>query len=336
MNWKDRIAAEPWRFSFFNALARQEALNDDRPRIGDSAARRQEYLDLGQVPHLDFGASNIASFEPKTEREKSRLRVKFLGMLGPMGPLPIHTTEEALTWFARRDDAFVRFLDIFNNRFLQLFYRAHADCRPANHASRPADDRFRHYVGSTVGIGTNEWRDLDSVPDFEKLDFAGLLGPRVKSAPRIAHLVMGVFDVKAEIDQFIGTFLVLSREEQSRLGFANSELGRGAMAGGRVLTVDTKFRIRIFVQTLDEYQRFLPGRDACERLVDLVSNAVGLEYDWDVELVLPDHEVQPTRLGSFGQLGWTSWVKEPGRKAPVAEVRTRFSPLDENGRRVGQ
>src|SRR5690606_14911538 len=88
LGWRQVLAEQPWSHDFFWALNRHEAIAEDRPRIGDSAGRREEYLDLGQVPHLDFPASAVASYDPKTERDKARLRVKFLGLLGPMGPLP--------------------------------------------------------------------------------------------------------------------------------------------------------------------------------------------------------------------------------------------------------
>ena len=134
MNWRQEMAEKPWMHSFLWALMRHEALEDNKPRIGDSATRKEEFIDLGQVPHLDFPASNVASYTPDTDKGKARLRVKFMGLLGPMGPLPSTTTEEALTWYAKRDEAFVRFLDVFNGRFMQLFYRAYADARPAVHA----------------------------------------------------------------------------------------------------------------------------------------------------------------------------------------------------------
>ena len=70
------------------------AQHADRPRIGDSAARREEYVDLGQDPYLEFPASNLAS----VTEEDGRLRiiVKFLGLLGPQGALPLATTDESL------------------------------------------------------------------------------------------------------------------------------------------------------------------------------------------------------------------------------------------------
>ena len=138
----------------------------------------------------------------------------------------------------------------------------------------------------------------------------------------------------SEVEQFIGTFLPLAAEEQTRLGMAHARLGRGAMLGSEVLSVDNKFRVRIFPETLENYEKFLPNGAWCQRLVDAMSNAVGFEYEWDIELVLPDQEPRPTQLGSYGQLGWTSWVREPGKSREGVEVRTRFSPTSDEPVRV--
>jgi type VI secretion system protein ImpH len=330
IGWRQLLAAEPWAHHFFWALNRHEAQSEGRPRLGDSATRREEYLDLGQVPFLDFPASNVASYDPRTERDKARLRVKFLGLLGPMGPLPAATTEEALRWFARREDAFVRFLDIFNNRFLQLFFRAHSDARPASQHLRPRDDRFRDYVGTGLGIGGPSWRDLDTLPDLQKVAFAGLLGTRGPSASRIESLVTGIFGIEAEVDQFIGSYLPLAPDEQTRLGTAHATLGDGALVGRRVLTVDTKFCLRLFPATLEAYEKFLPIGAWSRRLVDTIANAVGFEYEWDVELVLPDDQPRPARLGTYGRLGWTSWMRKQDIYREGEFVRTRFSPTGDD------
>lgn len=327
--WRQVLAEKPWAHDFYWALNMHEALAQDRPRIGDSGARREEYIDLGQVPFLDFPASAVAGYQPKTERDKARMRVKFMGLLGPMGPLPSAITEEALKWFARHDDAFVRFLDIFNNRFLQLFYRAHSDSRPASHRLRPAEDRFRDYVGAAMGLGGEGWRGLDSVPDLQKLGFAGLLSARTVSASRIESLVSGIFGVPAEVEQFVGAWLPLASDEQTRLGSAHAELGQGAMLGRGMLVVDTKFRVRLFPGTLQRYERFLPDGAWYARLVDAVTNAISQEYEWDVELVLPDTQPRPTQLGTYGRLGWTSWSRPPGHAPKGIELRTRFSPTGE-------
>ena len=80
------------------------------------------------------------------------------------------------------------------------------------------------------------------------------------------------------------------------------------MLGASVFSVQDKFRVRIFAETLDKYRRFLPTGDRCEPLADAVFLYVGDQLDWDVELALPAGDVEPSRLGRFGQLGYTSWM----------------------------
>ena len=183
----DEMQKEPWRFDFFSVMRRLERINRDRPRIGDSAARREEYVTLGQDPYLDFPASNLSRVVPDGQRLK--IFVKFLGLLGPQGALPLTTTEESLGWHLMRDEAFPRFLDLFNHRFIQLFFRAWADARPIAQHDRPRDDRFIAYIGSLIGVGSTPLRDLDSVPDQAKLAFAGL----ISSAGQIRFEAQGIY-----------------------------------------------------------------------------------------------------------------------------------------------
>jgi len=57
--------------------------------------------------------------------------VRLFGLLGPNGPLPIHVTEYARHRLRHAGDATLsRFLDLFNHRFLALFYRAWAQAQP--------------------------------------------------------------------------------------------------------------------------------------------------------------------------------------------------------------
>ena len=201
--------------------------------------------------------------------------------------------------------------------------------RPAQQLRQPRNDRFRDYVGSMIGIGAEAWRDLDTMPDYQKLAYAGLLAPRGVSASRIEHLISGIFGIEAEIEEFVGAYLDIDPEDQTRLGAAHAELGSGAVAGARVLTVDTRFRLSLHVSSLREYENFLPGGHWADRLVDALSNAVGFEYDWEVELVLPRECVKPSQLGGFGRLGWTTWV--PDDHDDATHVRTRFSPIRDDG-----
>jgi type VI secretion system protein ImpH len=183
VSFRDDLAREPWRFDFYATLRRLERSHETRPRIGDAPSRRDEYVLLGQDPYLDFPASNLAKAEAD-ERGRTHIRVKFLGMLGPNGALPLATTEEAYGWLLARDDAFPRFLDLFSHRFLQLFYRAWADARPAAQHDRPDADRFKDYVGSALGIGSEPYRDPGLGAGRRQARLRGTAGPPRRRAPR--------------------------------------------------------------------------------------------------------------------------------------------------------
>jgi type VI secretion system protein ImpH len=321
------LEAEPWRFDYFTVLRQFERVHADQPRIGESAALREEFLVLGQDPFMEFPASNLARVE-QGENKPLRLFVKYMGMLGPQGALPLATTEEAYHYVLAHDDAFPRFLDVFNHRFIQLFFRAWANSRPIAQNDRPKQDRFWAYIGSAIGIGSEPYRHLDSVPDAAKISFAGLLGAQAKSASRLAAAICGLFGVKAEVDEFVGARLTLEVSERTFLGKGNNRLGEDAMLGAGVYSVQDKIRIRIYTRTLAQYVRFLPSGDLCEPLADLVYFYNGAQLDWDTELAIPSGAVEPMRLGHFGQLGWTSWMAPDWTTTEAYRRDARFHPAE--------
>jgi type VI secretion system protein ImpH len=334
------LEAEPWRFDFFDSLRRIERQRAEaggasiaKPRIGDASSRREEYVLLGQDPYFSFPASNLSKVTRRPD-DRIEILVKFLGLLGPQGALPLATTEEAHYWLLMRDDAFPRFLDIINHRFLQLYFRAWADSRPAAQHDRPDQDRFHAYIGSTVGVGSAPFRNLDSVPDCAKLGFAGLLGAKAKSASRLRGAICGVFNVEADVEEFVGSRLQLAPDDCTRLGSNLSTLGVGAMLGSTFFSVEDKIRIRIYARDLVEYKRFLPDGDRCERLVDLVFFYLGEEWDWDVELAIPATKVQPVCLGKSGELGWTTWLS-PDLAAKGYRCDALFHPAERMRQRRG-
>ncbi len=327
MSFLSDLKAEPWRFDYFAVLRRLERAYKDLPRISDSAARREEFVQFGQETYMEFPASNIARVV-QGDNKQLTIFVKFLGLLGPQGALPLSVTEEAYHYHLARDDAFPRFLDIFNNRFIQLFFRAWADSRSIAQHDRPDEDRFVAYLGSAIGVGSKPYQHVDSLPDSVRIGFAGLLGSQIKSASRLAGAVCGMFKVQAEVEQFVGARLEIEAAEYSLLGRRHTTLGEDALLGSTVFSVQDKIRIRIFTRDLKQYSRFLPSGDLCEPLADLVFFYNGDQLDWDAELALPSGSAAPVRLGHFGQLGWTSWMAPNWTASEAWRRDARFHPAE--------
>jgi type VI secretion system protein ImpH len=307
MSYSDQLLAEPWRFDLLDVLRRFEREHPQKPRIGDAATLADEYMVLSQDPYMEFPASTL---EGAVRESSGRIRLvaRFLGMFGPQGALPLTTTEESYIWLIERDDAFPRFADIFQRRFLALFYRAWADPRPIAQNDRPGEDRFIAYIGSMIGIGSPPYRGADSIADFAKMEFAGLIAPRTKSASRLRSMIAGLFGVKVEIDEFIGSWLSFDKQECTQLGANQSRLGSDCILGSSMFSVNDKFRIRVFVKDIEQYERFLPGSELAQQVGDAVFLYLGEEFDWDMELAIPAGEITPVRVGLGSKLGWTSWM----------------------------
>jgi len=307
VTFRAELVAEPWRFDLLAILRRLERENPGKPRIGDARKLADEFVTIGQNPYFEFPDSNVeaVSIEPTG---LIRLKARFLGMFGPQGALPLTTTEEAYGWLRERDDAFARFVDIFQRRFLALFFRAWSDAHPVAQNDRPAEDRFRTYIGSMIGIGTPAFRDADSIWDFAKLQYAGLLAARVKTASRLRSFLSSLLKSRVEIEEFVGAWLTLDPSERTRLGEANSRLGVDCVSGASMYSVSDKFRIRVYVRDIEHFRQFLPGSPLAREIADAVFLNVGEEYDWDMELAIPAGEITPVRLGKSVQLGWTSWM----------------------------
>jgi type VI secretion system protein ImpH len=308
----EKLAAAPHAFDFNRVMRELEALAPDRPRFGRSTRPKDDQIRLGQEASVEFVAAMLAAWQPETQDKPARLLVHFFGLFGPDGPLPLHLTEYARDRLRNeRDPTMQRFADLFHHRALSLFYRAWADVRPTVSFDRPKDDRFATYVGSLAGLGMKALRDRDAMPDLTKLHFAGLLANQTRHADGLSAILSAFFTMKVEVECFVGSWLRLRRPDHTRLGGDpnSATLGGGALLGERVWSRQHKFRLVFGPLSLEDYERLLPGGSSFHKLVPIVRNYAGDLLAWDVRFVLRRQDVPDTRLGQYGRLGWTSWLK---------------------------
>jgi len=323
-----QMQAEPWRFDFFHAIRWIDAHLGKRPRLGTARRPVDEPVRLGQAPEMSFAPASLHAVVPASERQRRpRVEVRFLGLFGPQGPLPLHLTDHARERLAERDETFARFADMFHHRLLLLFYRAWAQAQPVVGLDRPHDDRFADIVGSLVGIGIPSLQNRDAAPGNIKLHFSGLLTRQVRNAEGLAHLLSGYLRRPVRVAQFAGRWMALQTDERSRIGRAapgrtgaGARLGAGAVLGGMVWDRQHGFRVHIGPLDRAAFESMLPDGSALPALMALVQQYVGEEFDWDLALGHIVPQIQPIRLGRHGRLGWTSWIAPPPRRE-VAELR---------------
>ncbi len=325
------LEAAPFEHGFLQAVRRLESLNPDKPRIGYSLRPKEDPIRLGQEPYLAFAPATLAGLAPSNDIRPARLDVRFFGLFGPNGPLPLHLTEYARERMRNADDpTLARFADIFHHRLLTLFYRAWAAAQPAVSMDRPEADRFGTYVATLFGLGMPSLAARDALPDLAKLHYAGHLACQSRHADGLEQMLADFFKLSVRIVEFIGEWLTLAEEYRWRLGDTpeTGALGLTTVVGERVWERHQKFRIVIGPVGFADYQRLLPGGDALRRLRALVRNYVGEEFNWDLNLLLRKEEVPTVELGSLGQLGWTTWLDTEGREQDADDLLLQAGMCD--------
>ncbi len=321
----DAIAREPWRHDFHAVLREIDALSRPMPRLGRAPRPAAEAVRLGQDPELDFAPAALMSFAA-TAAGVPRLGVRFFGLFGPMGALPLHLTEYARDRLRNHaDPTFARFADLFHHRALLLFHRAWAQSQPAVQADRPDDDRFAEWVNALGGHAGRALRGADSVPDAARRHLTGPLARATRNPESIRKVLRHYFGVPVRVEPNVGHWLALRPEDRTRLGRPgvrrSAPLGVSAVAGARVWDRQYKLRLHVGPLTLDEYRRFLSGCPSLVELRDWMRRLVGFELVWDARLVLRAAEVPALCLGNAATppaqrqaLGRSTWLGRGQRR----------------------
>jgi type VI secretion system protein ImpH len=310
---------EPYRFEFFQAVRLLERINPQRHPVGDESAPANEAVRFRSRVSLGFAPSQIHQLTQGVDGEDSppQMMVAFMGLTGPAGVLPHHYTELLIERTRYKDTALWEFLDVFNHRMVSLFYRAWEKYRfPVAYEiayERGRQDRFTEFLFDIIGFGTRGLRGRQSFADEVLLFYGGLFAQQPHSASALQAVLGDYFNVPARVEPFSGQWLKLEAESLSRLGGANAALGITAVAGERVWDTQSKFQLQFGPLTLKQFLEFLPNGSAFRPAAELARTFAGLQFDFDMRLILKAEEVPNCVLTTGAKrrpmLGWTTWLK---------------------------
>jgi type VI secretion system protein ImpH len=156
-----------------------------------------------------------------------------------------------------------------------------------------------------------------------------LLAPAVKSASRLEGMLAWMFKVDVSVEQFTGVWLPLDKAEQAALSKGNCSLGIDSIIGKSTFSLRDKFRVKLKVVNLAEFETFLPSGKNFRLMADAIEFYVGSMMIYDVAIGLPEPEAKPLQVGGFGRLGWTSWLTKKINQDPeITRWDCRFHPAE--------
>jgi len=315
------LAEKPQRFEFFQAVRHLERLLAERAPVGSTGDPRHEVVRFRSHVGLAFPIGDLRSLrlpEPAgsdgapisnngqdaAPRERSArggpavMEVEFMGLATPQGfgALPMPYVELILDEVRERRTALRDFLDLFNHRFVSLFYRSWLRARLPIAAESGYESFFERSLFALMGLGTPALRERLALPDSSLLSRAGLLLRRPASAAAIEALLTSYFGVPARIEPFVRTSAKLESEDLTRIGRANSTLGQDIVLGSRVSLRESRFRAHLGPLTREQFESFQAHGSAYLPLCQLVRLAISANLDFDVELELIASEVPRLQL----------------------------------------
>src|SRR5690606_39080405 len=207
------------------------------------------------------------------------------------------------------------FINLFQHRMLELFYRAWADSDPAATHDRPDADHFELFLGSFTGLAAAASRgQLPAAGDHAVLGRAGLAGMQARPAEALEKILADHFGVPVQVESFTGEWLEIPAEAQSRLGGAGepAQLGLGATLGQKSWQVQHGATLQVGALDYHRFGDFLPGAPGRTALEELLGAFAAGEWHWRLRLVLQQPKIPPLRLGDAGtgarppELGWST------------------------------
>lgn len=317
------LREEPFSMKFFQAVRLLERLHPERMPVGYFVSPQQEVVRFSSRTSLSFPPSELYGYD-EVESRPNRMEVNFMGLTVIGGPLPHPYAEFLLERARAKDYAPGEFFDLFNHRFVSLFYRSWKRYRffigyelsRSRQDAAVEEDPLTSSLYSLLGLGTGGLRGRSAVPDESMLFYAGLLGRRVPTAQALKQLLSDFFDLPVELQEFTGSWNRLPPDDLTLLadGIRMSErLGCGTVVGDAVWDQQSTVTIRIGPMPLSQYRSFLPGGLAAQQLESWLRLVGGGELDFAVRPVLAREEVPGIALTSdreaMGQLGFASWLK---------------------------
>lgn len=330
----EELCSEPWKHDFFQAVRRIECAYPELPRIGKSKRLRHDPVRFGQFVSLAFATSALE--RGNSPDDKQTVAVRFTGLTGPNGPLPLRMTEfirnrlrgvydpdlrgSAADTSAQygivspRDSTLAEFLDVFHHRMISLFYRAWAAAEKTVDFDRESDRIFAEWIASTCGLGLPEFDGLDSIPTWNKVAFAGHLGHQTRPVAGLRGILAEAFRFPAEVISLVGHWVAIPKDQQCRLGESpdTGRIGSSCVVGSKIWDRRLKIFIRLGPMSLRQYESFLPGYMPAQmslfQLRDWVALHTRREFYWDAAIILKKEEVPKISLGRSGRLGYTCWL----------------------------
>ncbi|MEM9383912.1 MAG: type VI secretion system baseplate subunit TssG [Pseudomonadota bacterium] len=352
----ERLAREPHRFGFFQALGLLErALASTSGVDLATTAAFDRYVRVRPSRSLAVPASDVVACKAELvdvdEPPRHTFTVTFLGLYGVDSPLPDYYLDR-IAQDEDEESARRRFLDVFHQRLYRLLYDGFKKYRYPLHLRADGSDPISHRLLALIGVGAQarprqrvSTASFGVSPSAEPTGTAPTTGDRepppmpshtlgllafMESTARgecsqavLAQILRAALGVRVAIEHYVFRWESIPEQQRLRVGRRGCRLGVDATLGARVGTRDTCFAIEVKDVDQSQFESLLPGGWRYQRIGELVRMLLRRPLSWELRLhVNPEANKAATLGGGSGaQLGRWSWLQAN----PVGQVQSTIA-----------
>ncbi len=317
------LASRSGAYSFYAAVRRMEQLLPDRPRVGEPVAGQEPVMRFAQIPHLQFPPSEIYDVV-LGGGQVSTMQVYSFGLFGPNGALPLALTEYAYERSRHFYDlSMQRFLDIFHDRLIALFYRGGTRAQPAVSYDNAQRDFLSRAAERLCGMP--RVRTSSPLPSLASVAYARELAHKGE-ARSVCKLLEKFFKVPVRLRQFVPGFMRIGEGRHCRLGKPGvCELGHTTILGSKQRSITDRVDVVIGPVSYTQFQRLAPGGKSYARMIAWLKMMGQRPLHWELVFQVKTDGMPPLRLGQNTGLGCDTLM--PTESSHMMECRIKCAFL---------
>ncbi|MBC7453807.1 MAG: type VI secretion system baseplate subunit TssG [Massilia sp.] len=278
----------------------------------------------------DFGAElaqhGPCASTPPEAATKVFMTPAFIGLLGGSGTLPLHYSERIATQqLHEKDDSARAFLDILSNRMVGLFFLACGKYRLESKVDTHGVDPLRAMLMQLSGFHVDDAGEHAGGENDVLAYFSAALRTRPTSSFAIAGALSAHFGVPIEIEQFVGCWDELDKNQRTILGKTRPTLGNGATLGKRLWRHDLRMCLHVGPLNKQELDRFLPNGEAAAAMATMLKHFGVAHLQLEMRLIFKPEAIKPvvlrTTTSTAKRLGWDSFLTCEDGKSTRGDVR---------------
>jgi type VI secretion system protein ImpH len=256
------------------------------------------------------------------DNKRINFTISTMGLTGPLGVLPYSYSIYINTNNHEKNTSLKAFIDLLQDRSIQLFYGACSKYRLSISYERNEKDKnddFRNILESFVGIHSQYLRERLEVDDNLLLYYSGYFSSQTRNIYALEKILSDQLEANVRIDPFKGYWLGIPLHEKSSIGNnKNYEhfniLGLNSITGDKVWSAQDSFRIYIGPVEFEKYLTLLPEEKGFLQIKSIVNLYCGLEFRYEIQILLEKASVPYSSIVSTDEkcsaaiLGIKSWL----------------------------